>query len=256
MADGNATDKLDEATKIINYIRGQEQAGYRERVLPTLPGDQVWRLGDIIHSTPVPVAAPNDPYYLRYADNSYQEFREHWINRDNGDGTYGRRQVVYVGANDGMIHAFNSGFYNGLTNTLSDPVHPLGSELWAYVPYNLLPHLRWLTELNYPHVYYMDGEPLVFDANIYPANTNDGVHINGWATVLVMGMRFGGSEINIDHDDDNSGPPTPPSGPPMWYLTSLILTAGPQATGGTHPSGYELHHGPARHSGAASAPRW
>lgn len=187
------TDDPAEAEKIVNYIRGEEIAGYRNRTLPSLPGTGVWRLGDIIHSTPAAVSAPNDRWFNLYGDTSYREFRDHWLI------TTKRRQMVYVGANDGMIHAFNGGFYDIATKTLSDPTHPLGSELWAYVPYNLLPHLRWMTEEDYPHIYYMDGEPLVFDANIFP---EDDDHVNGWGTVLVVGMRFGGSPIDIDHDDD------------------------------------------------------
>ena len=45
--------------------------------------------------------------------------------------------------------------------------HPLGSELWAYVPYNLLPHLQWLGKADYPHVYYMDGPVKSYDVNIF-----------------------------------------------------------------------------------------
>lgn len=59
---------------------------------------------------------------------------------------------------------------------------------------NLLPHLRWLTETDYPHVYYMDSEPMVFDANIF---ADDSAHPGGWGTVLVMGMRLGGGDIDV-----------------------------------------------------------
>ena len=62
---------------------------------------------------------------------------------------------------------------------------------------NLLPHLRWLTEIDYPHVYYMDAEPMVFDANIFP---DDSDHPGGWGTVLVMGMRLGGGDIKVTVD--------------------------------------------------------
>jgi len=184
----NAADRT-EAGNIVNYLRGQEITGFRPRTFSTVPGSEVWRLGDIIHSTPVAVGRPSEGYDTRYNDTSYRDFRIHWKDR---------RQMVYVGANDGMIHAFSSGFYNPTSETFSDPVHPLGSEMWAYVPYNLLPHLRWLTDQNYPHVYYMDGPPIVFDANIFTPDTTS--HINGWGTVLVMGMRFGGNPITLDHD--------------------------------------------------------
>ncbi len=71
----------------------------------------------------------------------------------------------------------------------------LGAELWAYVPYNLLPHLYWLTEAGYKHIYYVDQKPRVFDAKIF---TPDAVHPQGWGTVMVVGMRFGGAAISTD----------------------------------------------------------
>ena len=75
--------------------------------------------------------------------------------------------------------------------------YDLGAELWAYVPYNLLPHLYWLTETGYAHAYYVDLKPRVFDAKIF---TPDADHPHGWGTVLVGGMRFGGGKIDVDMD--------------------------------------------------------
>ncbi|WP_417316077.1 MULTISPECIES: pilus assembly protein [Gammaproteobacteria] len=187
----------DDIRDLMDYIRGKEIQGFRGRSID-YDGDnveEVWRLGDIIHSTPAVVATPKDNYSVLYSDSSYAEFVDKYLDR---------RQVIYVGANDGMIHAFNGGFWNAgdksfSTQPYSGSVadHPLGQELWAYVPSNLLPHLRWLPELDYQHVYYMDGEPLVFDANIF---SDDDTHPNGWGTVLVMGMRFGGAPIEIEVD--------------------------------------------------------
>ena len=168
-----------EVSDVINYVRGQEQTGARSRTID-FDGDgleDIWRLGDIVHSTPRLVSAPDSRYDALYNDSSYRAYRDHYI---------GRRHVLYVGANDGLIHAFNSGFWNQsdysyeLTGRDGEVQHPLGTELWAYAPMNLLPHLKWLRESDYPHVYYMDGEPLVFDANIF-ADDND--HPGGWGTV-------------------------------------------------------------------------
>jgi type IV pilus assembly protein PilY1 len=97
-----------------------------------------------------------------------------------------------------------------------------GAEIWAYIPQNLLPHLKWLPDPDYAninHVYFVDLKPRVFDARIYEdADTaghplkalwdnmssdqkDDRVH--GWCTVLVGGMRFGGGEITVTGDFDN-----------------------------------------------------
>ena len=134
---------------------------------------------------------PSGAYDARLGDRSYTAFKEKYAQR---------RHVVYVGANDGLIHAFNGGFWdsgsNGYTTTgkQGETGHPLGAELWAYAPMNLLPHLRWLTEPGYPHVYYMDGDIQAFDANIF---TPDADHPNGWGTILVAGMGLGGGAIDM-----------------------------------------------------------
>ena len=185
--------------KLINWIRGQEDADFRSRTAEftdLVEGPDVWRLGDVIHSTPTPVGPPNAGYDTALGDTSYLQFKSQYRER---------RTVVYVGANDGKLHAFNGGFWkesrkrfirrpNGsdLTN------HPLGSELWAYVPFNLLPHLKWLVEEDYPHVYYVDGRPLSFDARIFDESDPD--HPGGWGTVLAVSFRFGGGAYWVDYD--------------------------------------------------------
>lgn len=190
-----------EAPNIVNYIRGYEGiTGYRSRTLKYKgTSDKPWILGDIVSSSPAVVAEPTiqERYDLIYNDDTFSEFVQKYKTR---------RNMVYVGANDGMLHAFNAGFYQKasneftLTNT-TETAHPLGAEMWAYVPYNLLPHLQWLTDISYPHVFYVDGHPQAFTVNIFP---DDETHPNGWGTILVVGMRFGGGEYEIDADGDGS----------------------------------------------------
>ena len=196
---GNST----QADAVTRYLRGVEVTGFRSRTLD-YNGDgttEIMRLGDVVQSTPTPVGRPSEGYNLLYGDQSYNEFARRWAQR---------RTVVYVGANDGMLHAFNSGFYNATTKRFDTSrsgatAHPLGAELWAYVPFNLLPHLRWLTENNYAHQYYVDGKPKVFDARIFspesacstdPSNSAC-IHPNGWGTVMVVGMRLGGGQLDL-----------------------------------------------------------
>ena len=61
--------------------------------------------------------------------------------------------------------------------------------MWAYVPYNLLPHLPCLTEENYEHQYYVDLKPRVFDAKVFKEDED---HPGGWGTIMVCGFNFGG----------------------------------------------------------------
>jgi len=188
------------ADNIINFVRGDEIAGLRTRMLEVPLGSgtyKVWKLGDPIHSTPTIVATPRANYDLIYGDSSYTAFFQQYQNR---------REVVYVGANDGMLHAFNGGYYHKSDDSTTTTVvehgwytknptdnssgRPLGDELWGFIPYQLLPQLQWLTRADYTHVYYVDLKPTVADVRIF---TPDADHPNGWGTILIGGFRMGGS---------------------------------------------------------------
>ena len=204
------------AQKLIKWVRGKEIAGMRNRIVDyagdngtgvaqTASGEpEVMRLGDIASSSPISLAAPIEGFDRIAQDMSYREFVFHYRNR---------RQMVYVGANDGMIHAFNAGFFDSETKKFrlkdsSEVAHPLGAELWAYIPKNLLPHLQWSARSDYTHVFTMDQTPRIFDAKIFDDDTD---HPGGWGTVLVQGMRLGGgtdtTKISIDVNEDGTVSP-------------------------------------------------
>jgi type IV pilus assembly protein PilY1 len=193
-----------EAGYIINYIRGVDRAGYRPRNMYVgNTTNNIWKLGDIIYSTPTLISKPAENYDLIYADSTYNTFFKKWAKR---------RQVVYVGANDGMLHAFNAGCYDEINHKFFPDVdgsgncipgsHTLGEELWSFIPRDLLPHLQWLTLKNYSHVYYVDLKPKVTDAQIFTCDT-DHVGANPvtgkcWGTILIGGMRLGGKSISTE----------------------------------------------------------
>jgi type IV pilus assembly protein PilY1 len=163
---------------------------------------KVWKLGDIINSTPISISSPTDRFDLIYGDASYGDFYQQYKKRET---------MVYVGANDGMLHAFTSWRYNKTTQQFEDPAEldssltsvPIGSEVWAYIPQNLLPHLKWLSRPDYTHVHYMDMQPRIIDARIFD---DDDVHPNGWGTVMIVGMNTGGglSTLPVDLDGDGA----------------------------------------------------
>lgn len=201
------------AKRQVDFIRGKEVGnatihGIQDIVRSRTFNGTPWRLGDIIYSSPAVVDRPIEAYHLTYRDASYKKFIDKYLNR---------RQMIYVGANDGMLHAFNGGFYNRTNKSFDlsrngETEFPLGMEVWAYVPYNLLPHLKWLMDPAYGqgmHVSYMDLKPVTFSARIFfdtdgITSINQDVYPDGWGTLLVAGMRFGGSRIGIDINKDGS----------------------------------------------------
>lgn len=104
-----------EALNIMKYVYGYHVTGSRRRwvngfagltgiteATATANGKGVWKLGDIVTSTPkVQTHQPLSGYHLDYGDATYQEFI--------GTTDYAKRSTVYVGANDGMLHAINLG---------------------------------------------------------------------------------------------------------------------------------------------------
>jgi type IV pilus assembly protein PilY1 len=199
----------DDARQIVEYVRGNDYVtadlsgiaspvDLRNRTI----NGKSFILGDIVHSTAVQVDTPDGVFNTQFGDDSYTAFKE----------TYEfRRRVVYVGSNDGLLHAFNGGFWDGENAQLNlspndgsaGVEHELGAELWAYAPMNLLPHLKWLTDTSYNtavHVAYMDGPVQAFDIRAFD---EDSVHINGWGTILVAGMRLGGGDYpDVDIDSN------------------------------------------------------
>ncbi len=136
------------------YLRGNKSnegsavGDFRER-------DNI--LGDLGHSDPEYVGAP--PFF--YSFNSYTTFA---TNNKN------RRSAVYVGGNDGMLHAF---------------AEDTGEELFAFIPGYLMGKLNKLTDQEYQHDFYVDGSPTYGD-----------VYINGsWKSVLAGSLRSGGQAV-------------------------------------------------------------
>jgi type IV pilus assembly protein PilY1 len=152
----------------LDYLRGDrgdEGNGYFFR-------ERVSLLGDIVNSGPVFVAEPNmawpdfAPFPVGAA--AYSEFK-------NGTAKT-RESMVYVGANDGMLHAFSG---------------ETGDETLAYVPglfnsTSIGDGLHYLTEPNYFHRFYVDQTPTLSDVYLSSGGSTR------WHTVLIDGLRSGG----------------------------------------------------------------
>lgn len=186
---------VDEAEDIIKYIHGEDKSGYRNRTVTIDTSSGVWKLGDIVNSTPrIQSFVPVNNYHLTppsgYSDITYSQF----IKQDS----YRGRGVAYVGANDGMLHAFSlgnlkqdwdkKGTYEKGWLDGSD----LGKEMWAFIPKNSLPYLRYLREQDYCHLYFVDGSTFLVDASIN-GEPDDNKTSDSWKTILIGGMGLGGA---------------------------------------------------------------
>ena len=186
-------------TKYLDYLRGDRTnettstvsgstKAYRSRAL---------LLGDIVDSKVTPVAPPA----MGYSDAvnpGYATFQTTWSSRPT---------MIYFGANDGMLHAFNG----ALTGTSA------GTERFSYVPNALFqgpngtPKVDGLAELgdpNYTHHFYVDATPLAFDIDF---NNAGGAFIttssanSDWRSLLIGGLGKGGKSFYAIDVTDPSG---------------------------------------------------
>ena len=160
------------STDVVDYIRGNQAReesfanGYlRTRTQP----DPTWSvvLGDIVNSQPVFVGAPNPGLY----GSTTAAFTGKAAYAAFTTAQASRTKALWVGANDGMLHAFNA---------------DNGAELYAFVPNaSIVAGLAQYTNPDYVHRYFVDGDVAVAD-----------VYIGGaWKTVLVGSMGRGGPGI-------------------------------------------------------------
>ncbi len=175
------------ASQIVEYIRGETgleernisaanktllsglalpASGFRDRV-DDLGNSRV--LGDLVHSAPVHVGGANYRYPDSLESVSYSSFLASQRLLNSGKG---RRPVVYIGGNDGMLHAFDA----------RDNTDGGGPELFAYVPSSIYGRLVNHADPQGNHQYTVDGSPTVGDAFVG----------GSWKTILVSGLAAGG----------------------------------------------------------------
>jgi type IV pilus assembly protein PilY1 len=140
---------------MVNFLRGQSQHETK------IYRDRLFILGDTVNAVPLYVARPRFAFGDRVA-LPYLTWRDR-------PEIKGRTAALYVGANDGQLHAFNV---------------ETGEELWSLIPRQLAPSLWKLAERNYAtrHKYYVDGSPTSMD--VWDGTT--------WRTILVGGLNAGG----------------------------------------------------------------
>ncbi|MFS2159867.1 pilus assembly protein [Pseudomonas sp. Pseusp122] len=151
-------------TDQVDFLRGdtsKETSTYRRRAS---------LIGDIVNSGPAVVTTakyiPAIAEALGGSPGDYQTFKNTQASR---------RGQVYVGANDGMLHGFDTA---------------TGVEKFAFVPSEVFPNLSALTAKTYNtdsslHRFFVDGSPVISD-----------IYFGGaWHTILVGTLGAGGREI-------------------------------------------------------------
>ena len=172
-----AQQALANSTSLVSYLRGN--TGFEDRASNAPPSmatdNRLYRfreavLGDLVDSTPVYVGAPK----ANFSDPGYGTA----TTLGSFKATHATRAgTVYIGANDGMLHAINA---------------VDGTERWAYVPTMVLDNMWKLADKNYSisHSYYVNGDIVVNDvctAGCTSASTAV------WKTILVAGLNGGGT---------------------------------------------------------------
>lgn len=152
--------------KLVDYLRGNKT--YEDNSGNTVAANRLFRerqatLGDISQSAPIYSRVLN----ATYLDANHKAFKA---------SMESRLPAVFVGSNDGMLHAFNA-------NT--------GDELWAFIPTPAIANLANLADKEYGanyHTNYVNGSPVVQDICISGCGGSGAV----WRTILVSGLNGGG----------------------------------------------------------------
>ncbi|MBS0381996.1 MAG: hypothetical protein JSR56_06145 [Proteobacteria bacterium] len=176
-------------------------------------------LGAIIHSQPVYVSYPSSDYYDTWPSGS-PEIASGAQSYDTFVSDYATRAgTVYVGANDGMLHAFNAPaptcttYVSGTCTVYNYGTNP-GQEDWAFVPRAVYANLGNLTSVtNFRFRPTVDATPVTRDVFFSDKN---------WHTILAGGVGVGGRGVYALDITGTSGSSTPATGPNsvLWEFDS------------------------------------
>jgi type IV pilus assembly protein PilY1 len=153
------------ASDRLNYLRGDDSREVKKGGTAAVFRNRESKLGDIVASSPLFVGAPFGSYGATLESKPFADFRDQYATRT---------PVVYAGANDGMLHAFDA-----TSGTAG------GTELFAYIPGAAYKNLSTLSNPSYAHKYFVDSPP----------NVREVFFNSDWHTVLVGGLGGGGQSV-------------------------------------------------------------
>ncbi|MDR2366029.1 MAG: hypothetical protein LBD68_09315, partial [Zoogloeaceae bacterium] len=163
----------------VNAFKTDETVNRDQTIVPD--GNTPRVLGDIVNSNPLFVG--RDDYGWANFGGINKAMRQAYRKRK----TVNRTEVIYVGANDGMLHAFNAAPGEAANGVLGAK-NGGGRELFAYVPGGVWRKLKALRDTAYTHEFYVDGSPMTGDAYLGNGNSTE-----GWNTVLIGSLGMGGA---------------------------------------------------------------
>jgi len=194
-ATGVADGTDDDLDGLINFVRGVDYFDYNGNC--NITEDRPHLLGDIYHSQLVEVGPPsantdfinmNQEAYWRSVNN-YQSFAR----------THDKRErIIYAGANDGMLHAFNA---------------KTGKEEWGFVPPFIASKLPTIVNREYDGqvgagnaggtnpIFAVDGSPVIHDM-FFKGLVQDGTTVSwedvpSWHTILMIPYGRGGAGFSV-----------------------------------------------------------
>lgn len=170
-----------DANALINFILGDTTKAYDGCAASpsTATRRESWRLLDIYNSTPRLLGPPSS----YSSDPDYDLWQSTPPQKDRPD-------ILVVGSNGGMIHAFRAA-----VNTNSIRVRSNGQELWGYVPQHILPKLKDIWRID-PHPTMIDATAGVEDVKL----KTYGDSVEKWRTVAVIGDGINGDETSCALD--------------------------------------------------------
>jgi hypothetical protein len=221
------------ADAIVRYVQGSDAFDVDRDNDPNERRSVV--LGDIFHSNPVVIGAPSpllgrEKGYgpLGAADPNNPLAQPSFLDR------YARRdRVIYAGANDGMLHAFDAGSQiDPDGKALSgDERYSFGTgvERFGYVPRSVLPNLKNLVKKDAAKPFFVDASPSAADVWL-PSGPGDVTKEGSeWASVLLVGLRNGGDAyLALDVTDPKaaSGDPHGPYPKLLWEFSDAAELQG------------------------------
>ena len=216
--------------KLTNGVFEVADATARSRLIRFVQGFDVdsivanaqrsWLLGDVLHAKP-----------LVFNYTNYLGVYENVCDDDNSGGVDYNSSVLFVGSNDGQMHAFRD----------CD-----GKELWSFIPPELLGDLKYI--MTDGHYYFVDSSPVSY---VHDANNDNIIDANaGDRVILIFGLRRGGGSNDLNDAGpwggyyalDVSRPETPVL---LWKVTSDTANMGMLGQTWSQPRLAKIHDGSA-----------